>query len=266
MSLHTMSVIQSNSYSIIRCNYGNDGPSGVDWVWTSLYGGVVRMSSSYSAARFPTLPLRKDRAATDPVDSDTLAPVEEPSDEALIARMRIDDKEALGLLFRRYARLVHSIGKRVLHDSAEAEDFVQELFLHLFRKAHLYDGSRGRAHSWIVQTSYYQALHRRAHLNTRPHYGSTEFDEMEAGDATAPPMTGYDRSGEGLFGRVRWRELVECLTEDQWETIRLHFYEGYTFDEISQMRNLTVASVRHRYYRGIDRLRKQVFPSESRNC
>jgi RNA polymerase sigma-70 factor (ECF subfamily) len=224
------------------------------------------MSSSYSAARFPTLPLRKDRAATDPVDRDTAAPTDEPSDEALLARMCAAEKEALGLLFRRYARLVHSIGKRILHDPGEAEDFVQELFLHIFRKAYLYDSSKGPARGWIVQTSYYQALQRRVHLSTRPHYGSTEFDEFEADEIAAPPVAGYDRSGEGLFGRIRWRELIECLTPEQWETIRLHFYEGYTFDEISQMRNLTVASVRHRYYRGIDRLRKQVFPSESRNC
>jgi len=217
-----------------------------------------------AAARFPALPVRKGRAATEPLDKDTVAATEELSDEALLARMCIDDKEALGLLFRRYARLVHSIGKRILHDSADAEDFVQELFLHLFRKAHLYDSSKGPARGWIVQTSYYQALRRRVHLSTRPHYGSMEFDELEASDITAPPIAGYDRSGEGLFGRVRWRELIECLTPEQWETFRLHFYEGYTFAEISQMRNQTVASVVHHFYRGLDRLRKHIFASELR--
>jgi RNA polymerase sigma-70 factor (ECF subfamily) len=223
------------------------------------------MSSSFPAARLPALPLRKRRAATEPSQKDTVAPNEEPSDETLIARMCTDDKDALALLFRRYGRLIHSIGKRILHDPAEAEDFVQELFLHIFRKAHLYDSSKGPARGWIVQTSYYEALHRRNHLITRPHYGSTEFDELEASDIAAPPIAGYDRSGEGLFGRARWRELVECLTEDQWETFRLHFYEGYTFDEISRMRNQTVVSVRHHFYRGLDRLRKHIFASELRD-
>ena len=220
------------------------------------------MSSSFSSARFPALPLGKDLAATDSVDRDTVAPIEDPSDEALLARMCVADKEALGLLFRRYARLVHSIGKRILHDPGEAEDFVQELFLHLYRKAHLYDSSKGPARGWIVQTSYYQALRRRVHLSTRPHYGSTEFDEFDADEIAAPPVAGYDRSGEGLFGRVRWRELIECLTPEQWETFRLHFYEGYTFAEISQVRNQTVASVVHHFYRGLDRLRKHIFASE----
>jgi len=221
--------------------------------------------SSFSAAHFQTLPLRNDRAATDPLCKDTVAPTEEPSDEALLARMCAEDKEALGFLFRRYGRLMHSIGKKILHDPAEAEDFVQELFLHLFQKAHLYDPSKGAARGWIVQTAYYQALHRKVHLSTRPHYESREFDEMEVGGIAAPPIAGYDRSGEGLFGRVRWRELIACLTEDQWETFRLHFYEGYTFDEISRLRNQTVSSVRHHFYRGLDRLRKQLFASELRD-
>jgi RNA polymerase sigma-70 factor, ECF subfamily len=220
------------------------------------------MSSSFPAARFPVIPLRKGRAVAAPLDKDAVAAIEELSDEALLARMCTDDKEALGLLFRRYAQLVHSIGKRILHDSAEAEDFVQELFLHLFRKAHLYDSSKGPARGWIVQTSYYQALRRRVHLSTRPHYGSMEFDELVVSSIAAPVMAGYDRSGEGLFGRVRWRELIECLTPEQWETFRLHFYEGYTFAEISQMRNQTVASVVHHFYRGLDRLRKHIFASE----
>jgi RNA polymerase sigma-70 factor (ECF subfamily) len=221
--------------------------------------------SSFPAARFPVIPLGKDRAESDPLHEETLARTEEPSDETLIARMCTDDKEALGLLFRRYGRLIHSIGKKILHDPAEAEDFVQELFLHIFRKAYLFDSSKGPARGWIVQTSYYEALHRRNHLSTRPHYGSAEFDEMESSGITAPPMAGYDRSGEGLFGRARWRELIECLSHDQWETFRLHFYEGYTFHEIGQMRNETVVSVRHHFYRGLDRLRKHIFAGELRD-
>jgi RNA polymerase sigma-70 factor (ECF subfamily) len=223
------------------------------------------VSSSFPAARFPVIPLRKGRAITEPLDKDTIVPSGELSDESLLDRICTDDKEALGLLFRRYGRLVHSIGKRILRDSAEAEDFVQELFLHLFRKAHLYDSSKGPARAWIVQTSYYQALRRRVHLSTRPHYGSMELGELKGVELAAPRILEYDRSGEGLFGRARWRELVECLSPDQWEIFRLHFYEGYTFVEISQMRNQTLASVYHHFYRGLDRLRKRVFVSELRD-
>jgi RNA polymerase sigma-70 factor, ECF subfamily len=223
------------------------------------------MSSSFPAARFPAIPFRKDRADSDPLLQQTAIREDGPTDEALLSRMREADKEALGLLFDRYARLAYSIGKRILRDPAEAEDFVQELFLHLFRKAHLFDNSKGPARGWIVQTCYYRALHRRARLTKRPHYGSRELEELEDRDITAAPLPGYDQSGEGLFGRVRWRELMACLSDDQRETLRLHFYAGYSFEEISEIRNLTVGAVRHHFYRGLDRLRKHIFASELRD-
>jgi RNA polymerase sigma-70 factor (ECF subfamily) len=220
-------------------------------------------SSSFPAARFPALPISKEREAADTAYiKDTLAPTADPSDEALLTRICADDKEALGLLFRRYARLVHSIGKKILRDPGEAEDFVQEFFLHIYKKAHIYNEFRGPARGWIVQTCYFHALRRRIRLSTRPHYGSAEFDEMNAGEVVAPPTNGYDQSGEGLFGKVRWKELIASLTEDQWETLRMHFYEGYTFAEIAALRNQTTVSVRHHFYRGLDRLRKHISSSE----
>jgi RNA polymerase sigma-70 factor, ECF subfamily len=222
------------------------------------------MSSSFPAARFPALPLSKQRDSAGPIYKDTRAAGanEEPSDEILLSKISEGDGEALGLLFRRYARLIHSIGKKILRDQGEAEDFVQEFFLHIFRKAHLYDESKGPTRGWIVQTSYFEAIHRRTRLNTRPHYRSGEFDEMNAGEVVAPPTAGYDQSGEGLFGRIRWKELVESLSLDQRETFRLHFYKGYTFAEIAELRKQTIVSVRHHFYRGLARLRKHMFASE----
>jgi RNA polymerase sigma-70 factor, ECF subfamily len=219
-------------------------------------------STSISLLRFRGINDAQDRVSSRSQSIGT-PDTSNPSDEALLAWMCSGDKEALGLLFRRYGRLVHSIGKKVLHDSADAEDFVQELFLHLFRKAYLYDPSKGPARGWIVQTSYYQALRRRVRLSTHPDRGMVAFDELE--DVTAPDSFGYDQSGEGLFGRVRWRQLIACLTPDQWETLRLHFYEGYTFAEISQIRNLTLGTVHHHFYRGLDRLRKRMFARDLRD-
>jgi RNA polymerase sigma-70 factor (ECF subfamily) len=215
--------------------------------------------SSFPAARFPALPLRKEHDASDPFSQSNIAATEELSDESLITRICIDDKEALGLLFRRYARLVHGVGRRILRDNAEAEDLVQEMFLYIARKARLYDSSRGSVRTWLVQTCYYRALIRRTQLHARHYYSPIDLREGEereqVKDASPPP---YDRSGEGLFGRDGWRELLLSLTEDQWETIRLHFYEGHTFAEIAVRRNESVGNVRNHFYRGINRLRQRM--------
>jgi RNA polymerase sigma-70 factor (ECF subfamily) len=222
------------------------------------------VSSSFPTARFPALPLSGERSADVPICPRQDLAAAEVSDDALIGQVRAGDREALAVFFRRYARLVHGIGRRVLRDNAEAEDFVQDLFLYIHRKAGLYDPTRGSVKTWLLHTSYYRALIRRAQLASRHYYGCVDPTEKEAEEFVDQTGPSYDRSGEGLFGRDGWRELISQLTEEQWEALRLHFYEGYTFAEIANKRNETVGNIRHHFYRGLDRLRKYLYHGESR--
>ena len=188
------------------------------------------------------------------------------SDEFLLAQIAAADREALAVLFRRYIRLVHGIGRRILRDSAEAEDLAQDVFLHIARKCHLYDSSKGPARSWIVQVTYFQALNRKGYLTERQYYTALDWEGSDAEELATPVIAEYDHSGEAVFGRRRWQRIPEMLTEDQWETIRLHFFEGCTFAEIGGKRNQSVGNVRNHFYRGLARLRKYIFRSELQGC
>jgi len=82
--------------------------------------------------------------------------------------------------FRRHIRLVHGIGRRILRDSAEAEDLAQDVFLHIVRKCHLYDSSKSTARSWIVQMTYFQALNRKGYLTERHYYAAVNLEGSDA--------------------------------------------------------------------------------------
>jgi RNA polymerase sigma-70 factor, ECF subfamily len=184
------------------------------------------------------------------------------SDEVLLSRVLQSDADALGSLFRRYAKVVHSIGRRLLRDEAEAEDLVQDVFLYVRRKCGVYNPEKGTASSWIVQTIYYQALRRRMLLASRNRYSSFTIENAGQDTRASSMVMEYDQSLEGMIGRTRLREMLDCLTEDQWGAIRLHFFEGYTLSEIAQKRGQTVGNIRHHFYRGIEKLRSRVFCSE----
>jgi RNA polymerase sigma-70 factor (ECF subfamily) len=68
----------------------------------------------------------------------------------------------------------------------------------------------------------------------------------------------YDQTVEGLFGRSGWQKVQEALSEDQRETLRLFFFEGYTFAEIAEKLGQSFCNVRHHYYRGLEKLRKNL--------
>lgn len=55
---------------------------------------------------------------------------------------------------------------------------------------------------------------------------------------------------------------MNALSVDQRETLRLHFFEGYTLLEISRKLGQPLGNVRHHYYRALDKLREEMFVND----
>ncbi len=217
-----------------------------------MEGGV-----SSSAARFPAVPLRGEAAASTST-STAQTSVADVSDEALLFQVSSGDKNSLALLFRRYARVVQNIGRRILRDNTEADDLVQDLFMFIQRKCSVYDSSKSSAGSWIVQMTYQRAIERRRRLATR-HFYKREDLQSCASRVVGISTTENDYSPEAVFGRNGLQKVLAALSEDQRETLRLHFFEGYTLAEISKKLRQPLGNVRHHYYRGLETLRKHMF-------
>ena len=178
------------------------------------------------------------------------------ADEELLHQISGGSKDAIALLFRRYRNAVLAISQRILRDSSEAEDLCQEVFLLLFEKAKLFDPKKGSASSWIIQIAYHRAMNRRQYLAHRQHYSALEFDEELTGVGRKPLILD-ELTASNLLNRVRGQ-----LSEPQRETLELHFFEGYSLSEIAEKTNQTLGNVRHHYYRGLERLRLNLFPQK----
>ena len=180
------------------------------------------------------------------------------ADEDLLALISKGDQHALGDLFRRHAQLIRGIATRILRDPAEAEDLVQDLFLFIQRRCVIFDSSKGSARSWIVHMAYHRAIDRRRYLTTRQFYAPAGI-EGQAERLVGNPTAEQDYSPEAVFGRNGLTKVLGALSEDQRETLRLHFFEGYTLAEIGTKLGQPIGNVRHHYYRALQKLRKQIF-------
>jgi RNA polymerase sigma-70 factor (ECF subfamily) len=200
---------------------------------------------------------------TEEVQSSAIVRTEvDPSDEALLAQIGDRRREALAILFRRYARLVRGVAFRIVRDISEADDLLQEVFLFIHRKSGTFDSTKSTARSWIVQMTYHRAIDRRRHLQARHFY--TQVDLNEAAEAIDSRSNGTERSEilYELVGDTTMQGLLDTLTEDQRNTLSLHFYEGYTFAEIAAKLDQSLGNIRNHYYRGLDKLRKQLFAAK----
>jgi len=218
--------------------------------------------SSATTSRFHVLPLSRPKLSSGAVASANSGQPGEDADEDLITRVQTGDRDALSQLFRRRAGIVRSIGQRILRDKAEADDLVQEVFLYIHRKSGLFDSTKGSARSWIVQVAYTQAFLRRRHLKSHGFYLSGIADRPPETEFRPNSGAEYDQTVEGLFGKNGWRKILETLTGEQRETLRLYFFEGYTFGEIAQKLGQSYANVRHHHYRGLEKLRKHLNEDE----
>src|SRR5258708_33764190 len=135
----------------------------------SLLPGRPGLSSS-DAAGLPVPFLMKFRAGSEEEVLKSDSPVQAEDDDTLLLRLKSGDLEPLGVLFVRYARLVMSVGMRVLHAVSESEDLVHDVFILLLTKVELFDPKRGSARAWLAKITYHQALDRRSYLTRRSFY------------------------------------------------------------------------------------------------
>lgn len=193
-------------------------------------------------------------------DRRTLDVDSEDSDERLLALIREDDREALALFFRRYAGIVRGVAYRVLRDVSEADDMLQDIFLLVHRLCGTFDSSKGSARFWILQMTYRRAISRRRYLTSRHFYTRVDLDavETELADPRNPTA-----EIEGLIDATRGngslQKVFEELSENQQQTLKLFFVEGYTFDEIAEKLGQSRGNIKNHYFRGLERLRKHIF-------
>jgi RNA polymerase sigma-70 factor, ECF subfamily len=215
----------------------------------------------FAAARFLSLVLPEEGGRTAPASARKQPIASDASDESLIAEVCAGNREALATLFERYARLTRSVAVRILRDTAEAEDLVQDLFLYIQRKCGIFDSSKSTARSWIVQMAYHRALDRRRYLKSRELYAQPYF-AANGLQVVGKPTTESDYSAEAVFGRNGLEKIVDALSAVQRETLRLYFFEGYSLVEISEKLGQPLGNVRHHYYRALDKLRKEMFAND----
>lgn len=186
------------------------------------------------------------------------------SDETLMALLRAQDSEALDALFCRYSRLVYAIALRILHDSGEAEEVVQESFLYVYRRASAFEPSKGSAKVWIVQVAYSRAKDRKAHLSRRGFYIHGDGGSLDLEDTLASREDIENEIGARL-DLNRLQSAFDDLSHPQRETLELYYFEGMGLREIGERLNQPLGNIRHHFYRGLERLRGNALVEDARS-
>jgi RNA polymerase sigma-70 factor, ECF subfamily len=174
----------------------------------------------------------------------------ELGDELLMQELQAGNTDAFAIVFKRYHRLVHATALHILRDAHEAEDLTQSVFLETYRRAAQFDARRGTLKVWLLQYAYSRSINRRNYLLVRHFYNQTEVDAADEEASLWSPSRLQFQEASQLAN-----EALDALPDVQRKTIEMFFFEGLSFKEIAKQRNESLSSVRHHYYRGLERLR-----------
>lgn len=178
-------------------------------------------------------------------------PLESMSDAVVLRQVADRKPEALEVLYNRYAPALLALGARILGSVPEAEEVLQEVFLHVWKQAGRYDASRSSVSTWLILIGRSRAIDR---LRTR------RVVERTHESAAKRDAVGY-ASPEGMESvfvherRERVRGELENLPPEQRQVLEMAFYEGLSQSEIAAKAGLPLGTVKTRTLLAMKKLR-----------
>jgi RNA polymerase sigma-70 factor (ECF subfamily) len=172
-------------------------------------------------------------------------------DAALMERIASGDSDALGELYDAYASRVLGLTTRILVDSREGEDVLQEVFLHAWKNPRQFAAERGSLLTWLLILARSRAIDRLRALRRRGQHLAVDL-------ADCPMASEEDlekRAGLREEERAVHRALAQ-LPPDQKKALELAYFGGYTQSEIAELTGAPLGTVKTRLRQGLMKLRE----------
>jgi RNA polymerase sigma-70 factor (ECF subfamily) len=160
------------------------------------------------------------------------------------------DSAAFELLYDRIAGSVFGVIRRVLRDPAQSEEVAQEVLVEVWRTATRFDADRGSASTWI-----HTMAHRRAIDRVRSAQASHDREERVALRDHVPAFDEVVDTIETRLEQEQVRRCVQGLTDLQRESVTLAYYGGHTYQQVAELLEVPLGTVKTRMRDGLIRLR-----------
>jgi RNA polymerase sigma-70 factor (ECF subfamily) len=183
-------------------------------------------------------------------------------DQQLVERAQRGDKRAFDLLVSKYQRKLARLLSRFIRDSSEVEDVTQEAFIKAYRALPTFRGDSA-FYTWLYRIgintakNYLVALGRRAPTTTN--IDSEEAEGFEDGDQLRDLNTPEDELASKQVAETVNQTLGE-LPEELRTAITLREIEGLSYEDIANIMNCPIGTVRSRIFRAREAIAAKLRP------
>jgi RNA polymerase sigma-70 factor, ECF subfamily len=176
-----------------------------------------------------------------------------PSDLDLMRAIQAEDPDALAQLYDRYNGILKALILRVIHNEAEAEDLLQEIFMEIWNQAKNFSAQKGKPLGWMVTLA-----RRRAIDGLRKKQAYTRAEERLQNETEQQPDAWVHNATEEAIvlsdTRVLIRKVINGLPPAQQQAIDLAFFNGMSQREIAAKTNTPLGTVKTRLELGLKKI------------
>lgn len=180
-------------------------------------------------------------------------------DHRLLSGLKAGDETAYEQLIQRFQAPVYNLACRLLNDSADAGDVLQEVFLKVFRNVDTFRGDSSLK-TWVYRIAVNEAhnrrrwlfRHRRGETGIEETYEDSEGRERALQDQTESPFE-FTMNREA---QILLEEGLAALNPAYRAAVVLREVEDMSYEEIAAVLDVSIGTVKSRILRGREGLRK----------
>jgi len=186
---------------------------------------------------------------------------------AIVAELKAGSEEAYAWLIGEFHQPIYGMIYRMVTDPADAADTTQEVFLKVFRGMKHFNGE-STLKTWIYRIALHEASNRRRWwFRHKAHETSMEPMESDGDSSSLAAKETFVDAGESPFDcacheevRARVEEELRKIHEPYRTTLILRDLEGMAYEEIAEVMEVSLGTVKSRLTRGRDALKKRLAP------
>jgi RNA polymerase sigma-70 factor, ECF subfamily len=175
-------------------------------------------------------------------------------DTRLIRQIAGGQEPAMEALYDRYNRLVFSVALAVVGDAAVAEEVTLDVFVHAWRGAASYDPARAKVSTWLLAIARHHAIDVLRWQSSRVDSKSLLLDDLPF--QTDPDLPDPEDQVDLSMQQKRVQSALSTLPSDQREALFLAFFKGYSHNQIADLLEQPLGTVKTRIRLAMQKLRQ----------
>ena len=171
--------------------------------------------------------------------------------QAILQRIATGDTAAVQDCLDKYGGLVWSIARKMLRNTDEAEDAVQEIFVDIWKNAERFDDSKSSETTFIAMIA-------RRRLIDKIRYATRRISADSLDDVLLEPFTRADKEMQVSIEAKQAAEAMRSLRPEQQQVLRLSIIQGMSHQEISDATGMPLGTVKTHARRGLLQVRENL--------